>query len=155
MAGFGRQAAVVVGGNGNASRTADDAVKVDASWLSASSPHQASRRSRQRPAWDVGDASGVRFLGRLFQFLVDVFCGRLWFFTRRATFWLRSLVGLGDRYLVALGRERMLHVLAQGERVDVPGAIGGVVKFDLRNLRLKLAVGEKVKIVSLPDPRRD
>ena len=46
----------------------------------------------------------------------------------------------------------MLYILAQRERVNVRLAISCVVKFDLRNLWLKLAISEKVEIVSLRIP---
>ena len=47
----------------------------------------------------------------------------------------------------------MLDVLPERERIDVSLAIRRVVEFDLRNLRLKLAIGDEVKIVALRVPR--
>src|SRR4030095_3378582 len=91
-------------------------------------------------------------LCRFLEFFVDVFRRWLRLLTGRSSFWLWRFVRFGNGYFVALRRERMLHILAQRKRVDVGLAISCVVKFNLRNLWLKLAISEKVEIVSLRIP---
>src|SRR5205085_1596514 len=63
------------------------------------------------------------------------------------------LACFGDRHLVALGGERVLDVLAQGDRVDVGLAVEGVVELDGRNLRRELAVAQVVEVIARGVPR--
>src|SRR6185369_11393041 len=58
-----------------------------------------------------------------------------------------------NRHLIALGRKRILHVLAKSNRKDSCGAVCRVVELDRRNLRRKLAVAQVVKIITLRIPR--
>src|SRR6266550_5375162 len=153
MSGLCRQAAVVVSAHRNAGGAADDALKIDGhscgSFWGGVSLWFALSGSRRR-----GRLLSFRrgFPGRLLQFLVDVLCGRLRFLTGRGSFrcrGLRRFIKPGDRYFVALRREGMLHILAQGDCIDVGRAIRGIVKLNLRNLWLKLAIGKEVDIVTL------
>jgi hypothetical protein len=56
-------------------------------------------------------------------------------------------------HLVALRRERILHVLAQGEREDSRGPIRGEIEFDVGQEGLVFAIAQEIQIVSLGVPR--
>ena len=98
--------------------------------------------------------SAVRSAGSFFSSLLMSFAGGFGSIAGRSPFWFRRLVRLGNRHLIALRREGMLHILTQSHRVDVGGAISRIVELNLRNLRRKLAIAQEVEIVSLRIPGR-
>ena len=69
-------------------------------------------------------------------------------------FLVRVVVIAGHLHLVALGRQRMLDVPAQGQCVDAGLAIDQVVPLERAELRRELPVGQVVEVVAVRIPRR-
>src|SRR4030081_1838507 len=123
MPSFGRQTTIIAGAHWNACYAPPNAVEVNG--------HRCGRLGRRVRLGLALLCRGGRgrlfsrrgwFLRRLFQFLVDVFGGRLWFLTSRESLRLRSFVRLTYSYFIALRREGGLKVLPQRDRIDLSGA---------------------------------